>query len=500
MKKYIIYSLLALMPFTWGCEDDFLTTTPDDQLTVEAFYRNVTDAEGALATVYAQIGASDRWDVTEVNFVVEHFRSDMCMPGPDRYADWTAISTFTNTAGNSRSTIYWEDAYRGLNHANQVIEKVGAMTDDKIKPEEREQIVAEAKFLRGLLHFRLLNNWDKVILQEAAPTSEEELEKSLSEREAVWALIEQDFSDAAMGLPVVHEKSNLGRATKGAAIGFLGKALLHQGKFGEAAAEFKKIVEDGVGGEYALVDNFMSNFDGSNENNKESVFEIQYSSVRVNGRHIGHVSGKFASAPETGGWGNIEATQNLVTEFKSEGMIATTGKYDSRLYATLFFDDPDVDVFGESFEDVFGTGSERAIFRKFTLSNIPESDNAAWYSSQNIPLMRYADVLLMYAEALNESGSASAAKPFIDEVRQRADMPALPSGLSQEEMRNRIMHERAVELAFEGHRFFDLRRWGNSVLEDKMQNSGKPGAGNFKLDAHAFFPVPESETNSNGAL
>ncbi|MCT4648319.1 MAG: RagB/SusD family nutrient uptake outer membrane protein [Carboxylicivirga sp.] len=499
MKKYILYSLLAILPFTWGCEDDFLTTTPDDKLTVEAFYRNVTDAESALATVYAQIGAADRWDVTEVNFVVEHFRSDMCMPGPDRYADWTAISTFTNTAGNSRSTVYWEDAYRGLNHANQVIEKVGGMTDDKIQPEDRERIVAEAKFLRGFLHFRLLNNWDKVILQEAAPTSEEDLAKPLSEREAVWALMEQDFKDAAEVLPVAHEKSKLGRATKGAAIAFHGKALLHQGKFSDAAKEFKKIVEDGVAS-YDLVDNFMSNFDGSNENNTESVFEIQYSSVRVNGRHIGHVTGKFTSAPETGGWGNIEATQNMVSEFKSEGMIASTGKYDSRLYATLFFDDPDVDVFGQSFEEVFGVGSERAIFRKFTLSNIPENENTAWYSSQNIPVMRYADVLLMYAEALNESSTVEAAKPFIDEVRERADMPALPTGLNQEQMRSRIMHERAVELAYEGHRFFDLRRWGTSVLDDKMKNSGKPGADNFKLDSHAYFPIPESETNSNGAL
>ncbi|WP_289055378.1 RagB/SusD family nutrient uptake outer membrane protein [Carboxylicivirga marina] len=499
MKKYIIICLLAIIPFTWGCEDDFLTTTPDDQLTVEAFYRNVTDAEAALATVYAQIGAGDRWNVTEVNFVVEHFRSDMCMPGPDRYADWTAISTFTNTAGNSRSTTYWWDAYRGLNHANQVIEKVGEMTDDKITPEERAHIVAEAKFLRGFLHFRVLNNWDQVILQDAAPTSEEDLAKPLSDRAAVWALVEQDFKDAAAVLPASYDNSNVGRATRGAAIGYLGKAYLHQAKFTEAAAELKKLVVDGVGS-YELVSNFMSNFDGSNENNKESVFEIQYSSVRSNGRHIGHVTGKFTSAPETGGWGNIEATQNMVSEFKSEGMIANTGKYDSRLYATLFFDDADVDVFGQSFEDVFGTGSDRAIYRKFTLSDIAESDNAAWYSSQNVPVMRYADVLLMYAEALNETGTADAAKPFIDEVRQRADMPALPAGLSKDDMRNRIMHERAVELAYEGHRFFDLRRWGTSILENKMQNSGKPGADNFNLSSHAFFPIPEAETNTNGAL
>ncbi|MCU4177222.1 RagB/SusD family nutrient uptake outer membrane protein [Carboxylicivirga sp. N1Y90] len=498
MKKYLIYILVGLMPILGSCGDDFLTQTPDDLLTTETFYRNLSDAEAALATVYAQIGASDRWDVTEVNFVVEQFRSDMCMPGPDRYADWTAISTFTYTIGNSRFFIYWEDSYRGLNHANQVIEKVGAMGDEKIDPEQRNQIVAEAKFLRAFLHFRLLNNWEKIILKEKAPTSAEELSQGVSERSVVWALIESDLIDAANNLPETQTKENTGRATKGAAIGYLGKALLYQGKWSEAASEFKKLVDDGVG-EYDLVDDYKSNFDGSNENNEESLFEIQYSPVRSNGRHIGHVLGKFTSASQTGGWGNIEATSNIVDEFKSEGMIATTGLYDTRMYETLFFDDPNIDVFGESFKDVFGD-SEQIIYRKYTLSDRPESDNDPWYSSQNVPTMRFADVLLMYGEALNESSSADAAKPHVDRVRARADMPALPSGLSKEDMRQRIIHERAVELAYEGHRFFDLRRWDPNLLESKMQNSGKPGADNFVLSNHAYFPIPESETNTNEEL
>ncbi|MGQ1788167.1 RagB/SusD family nutrient uptake outer membrane protein [Saccharicrinis sp. GN24d3] len=499
MKRYIAYFICGLLPFLWACEDEFLTQKPDDKLTSDAFYRNQADAEAALATVYAQIGAADRWNVTEVNFVVEHFRSDMCMPGPDRYADWTAISTFSNTEGNSRSTIYWQDAYRGIFHANQVIEKVGAMNEEKIKKDERDRIVAEAKFLRGLLHFRLLNNWEKIILQDKAPAGEADLSKPLSERDDVWKLIEQDFNDAISVLPEQYIKSKQGRATKGAAIGFLGKALLYQGKFGDAAEQLEKLVVDKIGN-YDLVNNFKSNFDGSNENNKESVFEIQYSSVRSNGRHIGHVSAKFTSAPEIGGWGNIEATQNMVDEFKAEGQVASTGKYDTRLYETLFFNDTDVDIFGQSYSYVFGAESNRAIFRKYTLSDIPEEDNSAWYSSQNIPLLRFSDVLLMYAEAINETETADAAKPFIDRVRARAHMPVLSAGLSKEQMRNRIMHERAVELAYEGHRFFDLRRWGMDLLENKMKNSGKPGAENFSSTDKAYFPIPESETNSNSAL
>ncbi len=496
--KYLVYIFLLVLPLLGSCEDDFLSQTPDDLLTTDFFYRDIDDAESALATVYAQIGAADRWNVSEVNFVVEHFRSDLCQPGPDswNYPDWSSISTFSNTIGNSRVTIYWEDAYRGINHANQVINNVSAMTEEQIKPEEKAKIVAEARFLRAFLHFRLLNNWESIILQTEAPTNEEELEKPLSTREEVWPVIEADFRTAAADLPDSYDDINVGRATKGAAVAFLGKAFLYQGKFSEAAAEFKKLVENGLGN-YSLVDNFLSSFDGSNENNDESVFEIQYSAVRSNGRHIGHVLGKFTSPNETGGWGNIEANQILLDVFKAEGQIASTGKYDSRLYQTLFFDDPDVNVFGKSYQEVFGD-SERLIFRKYMLSDRPESENDAWYSSQNVPVMRYADVLLMYAEALNELGKTADAKQYVDRVRERADMPVLPAGLSQSEMRDRIIHERAVELAYEGHRFFDLRRWGK--LDPAMKNSGKTGASNFNLGKHAFFPIPESETNTNSNI
>lgn len=501
--KNIIYILIStLLLFNVACnEDDFLTQVPEDKLTSESYYRNVNDAEAALATAYAQLGAANRWDVSEVNFVVEHFRSDLCVPGPDswNYPDWSAISTFSNTIGNSRATIYWQDAYRGLFHANQVMEKVGEMTEDKISTEVRDQIVAEAQFLRAFFHFRLLNNWDQIIIRDKAPSGEAELSKGLSSREEAWALIEADLIAAANILPDFYDDENIGRATKGAAFGFLGKAYIHQGKWAEAESELKKVVVDGVGA-YQLEETYLSLFDGSNENNYESIFEIQYSAIRSNGQHIGHVLGKFTSPGELGGWGNIEASQNLVEVFKAEGKIATTGKYDSRMYQTIFFNDPDVDVFGYGYAEWFGEDSERVLLRKFTRSDVPEYDNDPWYSSQNVAVMRYADVLLMYAEALNENNKSSEAVSYINQVRERADMPGLEDSLGQSELREKIKHERAVELAYEGHRFFDLRRYGQSELESAMKNSGKVGADNFSYSQHAFFPIPESETNSNSEL
>ena len=498
MKK-IIYILIGIFLITTfiSCDEDFLDQADPDSLTSDAFWRNETDALAGLASAYANIGAVNFWDITEVNAVIANFRSDLCIPGPDswNYPDWASLSTFTNTSGNSRVSIFWEDSYRGLFNTNQVIENVGLMTSDKINDELKSQIIAEAKFLRAFLHFRLLNYFDKIILIDGVPHSEDDLEKELSEREEVWTLIEQDLTDAALELPITQPDANIGRATRGAALAYKGKAHLYQKEYTDAVIEFQKVLDLNV---YDLNPNFINLFDGSDENSIESIFEIQYSSLKTNDEWLGHVYGKFTSPGELGGWGNIEASQRLLNYMLSEGEVATTGTYDSRLYWTLFFNDPSVDVFGQSYTAVFGAASNRVIFKKYMRSDVPEYDNGPWQTSMNTVEFRFADLLLMMAEALNESGSTGLAYSHINNVRNRANMNDLTSGLSQEQMRNRIIHERIMELAYEGHRFFDLRRW--DILETTMQNSGKQGAGNFSSNQHAFFPIPDTETNTNSAI
>lgn len=497
MKNISKLAVLIFFVTFFGCSEDFLNQKAPDKLTTDNFYRNKADAEAALASAYAQIKASNRWDVTEVNCVVEHFRSDFCQPGPDawNYPDWSSLSTFTYTSGNSRFSMYWTDTYRGINHANQVIDGVGAMPSSKISDDAKKQIVAEAKFLRAFLYFRLINNWGRVPLLLHFPKTESDIHVPLSESAAIWDQIEKDLNEALADLPNSYSDSDKGRATKGAAYGYLGKAHLYQKEWGDAITAFEHII-----GRYSLQSEFLSNFDGSAENNSESVFEIQYTPNKVSGRNIDHVYAYMVAPGEMGGWGDIEATQTLLNEMKSEGKIATTGKYDTRLYKTLYFNDPDVDIYGSSYANLFGATETKVIFRKYlpTADYYPFDNNTAWYWSQNIPQMRYADVLLMYAEALNENNRTAEAYAPVNQVRSRADMPPLSSGLSQSDMRSKIIHERSMELAFEGCRFFDLRRWG--MLESAMQNSGKDGASNFNLSNHAYFPIPDEERNTNTAL
>ncbi|TAJ14311.1 RagB/SusD family nutrient uptake outer membrane protein [Marinilabiliaceae bacterium JC017] len=498
MKKYISYLLFVLVVFC-SCEDDFLNQVPDDKLTTEAFYRDAKDAEAALASVYSYLSSTGIWNYTERVFVPENMGSDMLITGKgsSEYVEWTAMSEFTDNANNKYIASYWWYSYVGINHANQVIEKVGKMTKDQIEDDVKNQIIGEAKFLRGFYHFRLLNCFEKIVLQMSTPANEGELEKPLSERSVVWEAIEQDFKDALI-LPETYDNANTGRVTKGAAIAYLGKAYLFQKKYKEAEAEFKKLVVDRIG-KYDLVDNFLSLFDGTNENSCESIFEIQFSSLLSNGSKMGHDMARFISSDKLGGWECVLATPKLLNLYKEEGKVSTEGKYDARLYGTLYFNDPDVDVYGKPYREVWPSG-DLIFYRKFIPSDMKIELQSNKFMGINMPQMRYADVLLMYAEALNENNLTSTAKKYVDQVRARAKMPALNNSINKGDLFKVIQKERAKEFAIEGMRISDLRRYGDDVMKKELSTSGNAGQENFDISKHKFYLIPQVEVNSNGKI
>ncbi len=498
--KNKIYILAILAIFISGCSKDFLNQTAPDQLTSQNFWRNKSDAEAGLASVYAQIEYTiSYWGYAEVKYVIDNYRSDLCEPGTDatNYPDWTQISAFSNTNSNTQTTQYWRSNYRGINYANQVIEKVGEMTIDKIPNADRKQIVAEATFMRAFYNFKLLCNWEKIVLRTKVITSEAELDQALSERSVAWDQIIADFNAAIPDLLSKDElpAANLGRATKEAAYGFLAKAYLYrageepanaQTYYTAAATAFEQVLN-----KYTLVTDYATLFDGTNQNSTESLFEIQFSASTENGAYLKFPKQWWIGVSELGGWDEIRGTNFLLQQMKSEGQIATTGLYDDRLYSTLLFDDPNSGIWGYTYDEIFGVDRKIA-FKKYLPATEAEMNQDE--SAINEHLLRYADVLLMYAEVLNELDRTSEAIPYINQVRNRAHMPNM-IGTTKAEVKVQIIHERIMEFAMEGHRFFDLRRWG--LLEDKMHNSGKDGASNFNLSTHSFFPVPEAEVLAN---
>ena len=496
----IFTTILILGSLAMASCDDYLTVKSPDKLTSASFWRDQSDAEAGLAAAYSQLEYYiDTWEFAEVKWPVEAFRQDDVTIGADvpNYPNWMELYNFTYTSGNSQISSYWENNYLGISFSNQVIEKVSEISDENIEPSIRSQIVNEAKFLRAYYHLKLLLNWERIIVRDHFITSQEDLSAPLSDRTEAWDFILSDL-EAATSLPVSHDSDHLGRATRGAAYAYKGLVALTRAYeepaqkdywFGVAIEAF-----DNVKG-YSLEKNFASMFDASNKNCNESIFELQTSMSSANSANYRTQLHRWIGCEELWGWDEILPSEVLFNEFQKEGAIATTGRYDSRMYATLFFDceyynDGSGRVYGYEYDDWFD--NPRPAFRKFMPSDFDGLD--ANYCAINIPLMRYSNVMLMKAEALNETGRTSEALSLINEVREvHGDMPPVQTA-SQESVRTQIQHERMLEFPLENWRWYDLRRWG--LTAEALQVAGRAGYDSSR----AFYPVPLTEVNTNDKL
>lgn len=502
MKKYILiigFLLFTASLFT-ACDDKLNLDAPD-KLTSKNYWRTQADAESGLASVYSKLeGATDIWEFAEVKYPVEAYREDICAIGTDalNYPNWVELYNFTYTNGNSQFSSFWQNHYTGISYANQVLAKVPAINMDEAL---RSQILAEAHFLRAYYHMKLILNWQKIIIRNEYITDEAQISKPLSERTEAWDFIVKEFENAIVNLPVKQPSERKGRANKNAAYAYLGYCLLTR-SYEEPAkkADYLSRAEaalKSVSG-YSLVPNFISMFDGTNKNSEESIFELQFTDNTSNGASYRTALHKWIATGEIGGWDEIAPSAMLIEEFKKEGRTSSKGMYDSRMYQTMFFNDPYFNdnagrVYGSTYDDFFGKGSEKASFRKFLPATWADMEKSR--TAINIPLMRYADVLLLLAETLNEQGKTAEAVPLINQVRARADMPAIAASSSRETVRQQIEHERILEFALENTRFYDLRRWGKT--KQALDAVGRTG---FNPEKNNFYPVPLLEVKSNDQI
>ena len=504
MKKIIYLCAFLLAGGIVSSCGDFLEETSPDQLTSDTFWRNREDAEKAMSAVYSQLEyAIDNYGFAEVKWPVEAYREDVVVLGRDamNYPNWVELSNFTYTNGNSQAYAYWWNNYRGISYANQVIDKVPTIPEGNIDEAVRANLINEARFLRAYYYLKLQLNWEQVVLRDKYITSQAEMNKGLASRTDSWDFLIEDLKQATK-LPASYDSDDVGRATSGAAYAYLGYAYLTRA-YEEADKKqdyLTKAVEafNNVKG-YELVADYQSMFNGVKSNTPESIFELQFTMNDANGAFYQTCMHKWIGCTEVGGWDEILPSPMLMNEFKKEGKIAKGGLYDKRLYHTIYFNDEYFNggpgkLFGEdTYNDIFGEGNTKAAFHKYLPSNWDAMNY--WACAINMPLMRYANVLLMKAEALNELGKTSEAIPLINKVREvHGDMPAM-KGSSQAEVRTQIEHERIIEFPLENLRWYDLRRWGK--LEEAMKAANR---NNFVLEKHAFYPIPMKEINSNDAL
>jgi hypothetical protein len=390
----------------------------------------------------------------------------------------------------------WGNMYNLIFRANYFLENVDKVPG--MDPALKERLVGEVKFLRGMAYFYLVVQYRNVPLVLATPTgspedSPEEYFHEQAPPDQVWGQVELDLSDALAVLPDSYESDDLGRATSAAAAAYLGKTYLYQQKWSEAAAELEKII-DGDYGSYQLMEDFSQNFDVENAFNSESVFETTSS-----------LQGGTNMMPNSFGYPGYSARTMYIPSdwimelFREEKQA--DGSYDHRFVATIYFTDPlnpGPHIYTNLVSGVADTLTEEDLyFRKYCdFEKIPDAAQA----ENNIRMMRYADVLLMYAEAKAESNEADAqAMEAVNLVRNRAGLES-KSWASPTELMDEIRRQRALEFVLEEIRVFDLKRWG--ILKEQLSSAFPDEPDRWAhIDANRLiWPIPENEMLVNENL
>lgn len=513
MKKYIYILLAALM--VSSCDVD--VENPNTS-TVPTFWKSEADAQYGVNAVYNMFykpGTYSRW---------LWFRLDLTSDEGFSQSPWAELKEWTQFKYNNYN--FWDgnawtyrDCYEAIFRANQVLTYVPEIefSDENNK----NRILGQAHFLRGLYYYNLALLWGSsnkslgIVFEPSTPDIRPEGHTGTEVYEQAIA----DLTEAQKLLPESWSGTDKGRATKGAALAQRAKCYMQLHRWDEAKADLNWLVEGDGKKYYNLVPDYFDNFNHYNENNVESVFEIQYSDANVGGDgdfdqdpNLGLNRGQFFAPPGIG-WNDGELRPWLVTELKKEKNL--DGEYDIRLKYTAFYEGMEKDfadndkIYGEtSNNDTWSRDNwkGRVFFRKYCTSYYRTFDD--YYNPINVRLIRYADVLLMYAECIAETGgNISEAVALVDRVRARVNMPPLSKNhasatSSKEAFLKRLQMERVTELASEGVRWADIKRWGlldNQVGIDELK-SRDVDFDNFVIGKHNVLPIASDEVNNNSNI
>jgi hypothetical protein len=498
--KYI-YIIIVIVAVAAGCKKSNLELDNPNQITSNTYWKTEDDVLSSFAATYSLLRDVDGgfWGVRGIEFA--NGRGDDFFIRND-VANLYQLSTFTNTPDNGPLTSFWNISYRGIFRANQILENIERVTT--LDAAAKAKYIAEAKFLRGLNYFNLAINFGDVPLILKVPVTTDQYFTAKSPEADIWKQVISDMTEASVDLPVSYEARWVGRATKGSALGYLGKAYVYTEDWVNAETTLKKLTTSPY--TYQLMPNYGDNFIVTKENNAESVFEIQLSDVGgVNpwagenaNQALGVTTAQEFAPSEVSGWFEVSPTDKLFNEFKKER--TTAGDFDPRMYATLAFDYPGSTFYNRpftSFKLLFGYSSMFKKYQNYNQANeLAGSSGAGNYtSSNNERALRYADVLLLLAESLIMQGNTAAALPYLQQIRSRASLPTLAANLNQTQMMEEIRHQRMIEFARENQRFYDLKRWG--LLKQELTNSDKVGRQFYVEGKFDYFPIPQNEVNSN---
>lgn len=496
MKKQNLYILLLAFLVS-ACTKELEQVNPN-VLTEATFWKTENDCLSALASTYKifKHPSGGYWGVRGIQ--ITNGRGDDVFIRNDVRGLYQ-LTTFTNDPTTPDPSNFFAGFYLGIFRANQVIKNVPKAD---ISENLKNEFVGEGKFLRGLHYFNLAINFGDVPIITQVPEIRDEYFVNQSPEAEVWLQSINDLKAAKESLPLSYPAKWVGRATRGAAIGYLGKAYLYNKKWAEAENEFKLLSQPSglpqAPYTYDLLPNYENNFLKQFDNNMESLFEIQLQNVGGNNpfavdnadEALGVTTAQSFAPPEVAGWFGTFPTNKIFDEFQKEKTIS--GDFDPRMYASLVWDYPGAMYYNKPISAFTFQFGKKSMFRKY--QNWRDNNEGNFISEINEKALRYADILLMYAEAVTMQGRVAEAYPLVNRIRQRAQLAALPTGYNADQMMAEIRHQRMIEFFREGLRFYDLKRWG--LLGQEIANSDKEGK-QFFQPKYQYFPIPQNELNAN---
>lgn len=491
MKK-IIFLIVILFTFSglqYSCSD-FLEEMPTDRYVVDNFYSGQTDAEAAVTSVYQQLYSI----YGRLMFLVSDLPSDDHKNGlgmPNQFLQ--NLEYLRHTTENTFIRQMWQHNYSGIARANTAIANIPRITMDE---NSKTWLISEARFLRGLFYFNLVRFFGDVPLITNLETIEDAYTPRTPKAEVYQQIID-DLTFAGNNLPVTWPSSGVGRVSRGAAKILLGKVYLTMHEFQNSVSILGEVISNESTYGYGLQDDYKANWVPETKYGNENVFSVVYTGPPGAGNGAMQLQGPKYSIPNSfeplGLANSNEAdipTMDLYTQFSDEDQRKAA------TFRTEFISLIDGSVHVSSIP----------IFVKYWQENL----RIPTLSAVDIFVLRYSDALLMYAEALNETGQTGNAHIHLNRVRERAfnSSDFNYSGLSQQDFREAVWQERRLEFAIEGHRWLDLVRTGrfvqrmidHSILEAQLAETNKVELGQNVGEHMILMPIPQREIDINSAL
>ncbi|WP_066218848.1 RagB/SusD family nutrient uptake outer membrane protein [Formosa haliotis] len=565
IKTYIILPVLSVFLLA-GCTEDFLDQSNPNTITTDTFWKSSTQFQSALVTAY---GALQFQHISGGGLVYDMIMGDI--GGTESWYRPFAFRNLTFNDGTYYVTDKWNELYIGIFRTNQILQNLET-TEASFGVGERESIAAQAHFLRAFFYFQVAHTYGGAVIHTKVAETKEDFAKPFSSIEDVTnAIIIPDLQYAEAHLPRNWSSGDLGRITVGAAKSMLGKVYLFDENYTEAARLFKEVIDSGV---YSLVPDIMDNFTDENEFNSESIFEVAYNSevnpgangeivddnVNETGAEATTISRAFGQL-SFGGYNTLLPSYYLHELYTSDEVdvsnsINNGNLHSKRMSASIAPINAETDYYllpvGERGGWAFG---QSAYIKKYSNWYHLKQEDANSRSGINFRHIRLADVYLMYAEAvLESSGNVAEAVRYIDMVRARAGVITLQKYMDENGGQFPQLHiskqvhgnqplvsatketvmthirrvERPLELAFEGHRWKDLVRWGivkevfddlradevwrqnnqdileisgNGVaplfIKERVRPDFNLSSVNYQPAAHDFLPIPVQEQQTN---